>query len=193
MLYLLLKDEEVNTFLPWFPVKNMEETRAFYEKRLKNQEYYFAISTSISLSSNFLSTRRSVSSLMSIAFSLKSKVFIYFTASLVLHLDTPFWNAFPHRIKYINTVNSHAFTEGYEMMEYRVDDRELSASIFIPFVNRIWPGRYDAAKTQIALSKTRNISAYDDVLVGCLRILSDGYYLEQLRNCLSFRNTGGRE
>ncbi len=79
------------------------------------------------------------------------------------------------------------------MMEYRVDDRELSASIFIPFVNRIWPGRYDAAKTQIALSKTRNISAYDDVLVGCLRILSDGYYLEQLRNCLSFRNTGGRE
>ena len=90
MLYLLVKDEEVNTFLPWFPVKNMEETRAFYEKRLKNQEYYFAISTSISLSSNFLSTRRSVSSLMSIAFSLKSKVFIYFTASLVLHLDTPF-------------------------------------------------------------------------------------------------------
>lgn len=84
----------------------------------------------------------------------------------------------------MNTVNSHAFTEGYEMMEYRVDDRELSASIFIPFVNRIWPGRYDAAKTQIALSKTRNISAYDDVLVGCLRILSDGYYFGTITELL---------
>ena len=28
-LYLLLKDEEVNAFLPWFPVKNMEETKNF--------------------------------------------------------------------------------------------------------------------------------------------------------------------
>lgn len=42
-LYLLLKDEEVNAFLPWFPVKNREETRDFYEKRLANKEYYFAI------------------------------------------------------------------------------------------------------------------------------------------------------
>lgn len=45
----------------------------------------------------------------------------------------------------------------------RTDDRELNASIFIPFVNRIWPGRYDVAKTQVALSKTRDISAYDAV------------------------------
>lgn len=42
-LYLLLKDEEVNTFLPWFPVKTLEETRNFFEKRFKNQKYYFAI------------------------------------------------------------------------------------------------------------------------------------------------------
>lgn len=28
-LYLLLSDKEVNTFLPWFPVKNMEETKSF--------------------------------------------------------------------------------------------------------------------------------------------------------------------
>ena len=32
-LYLLLSDEEVNTFLPWYPVKNLEETKAFYEAR----------------------------------------------------------------------------------------------------------------------------------------------------------------
>lgn len=42
-LYLLLKDEEVNTFLPWFPVKNMEEAIDFYEKRFANKEYCFAI------------------------------------------------------------------------------------------------------------------------------------------------------
>ena len=29
-LYLLLKEEEVNTFLPWFPMKSMEETKDFY-------------------------------------------------------------------------------------------------------------------------------------------------------------------
>ncbi len=42
-LYLLLKDKEVNTFLPWFPVKDMEETKAFYEKHFKNKEYSFAV------------------------------------------------------------------------------------------------------------------------------------------------------
>ncbi len=42
-LYLLLKDETVNTFLPWFPVKNLEEARLFYEERFANQAYSFAI------------------------------------------------------------------------------------------------------------------------------------------------------
>lgn len=42
-LYLLLKDEDVNIFLPWFPVKSIEEAKEFYEKRLANKEYYFAI------------------------------------------------------------------------------------------------------------------------------------------------------
>lgn len=41
-LYFLLMDEDVNTFLPWFPVKNPEETRAFYEKRLAKKEYCYA-------------------------------------------------------------------------------------------------------------------------------------------------------
>lgn len=47
-LFLLLRDEEVNTFLPWFPVKNEEETRAFYEERFaahyaKEQSYAYAV------------------------------------------------------------------------------------------------------------------------------------------------------
>lgn len=32
-LFELLKDEEVNTFLPWFPLKNIEETEKFLDER----------------------------------------------------------------------------------------------------------------------------------------------------------------
>lgn len=42
-LYMILKDKEVNTYLPWFPVKSINETKAFYEKRILNKLYYFAI------------------------------------------------------------------------------------------------------------------------------------------------------
>lgn len=42
-LYQLLKDEQVNTFLPWFPTKNMEEAKAFYEKQIAGKKYYYAI------------------------------------------------------------------------------------------------------------------------------------------------------
>lgn len=31
-LFLILKDEEVNKFLPWYPMKDIEETRNFYKK-----------------------------------------------------------------------------------------------------------------------------------------------------------------
>ena len=30
-LYLILIDEEVNTFLPWFPLKSIEEAKTFFE------------------------------------------------------------------------------------------------------------------------------------------------------------------
>lgn len=70
-------------------------------------------------------------------------------------------------------------------MEYKVNDQELTASVFLPFVNRIWPGDYDMEKTQAALSKTINITVYDDqALVGCLRILSDGYYFGTITELL---------
>ena len=42
-LYQLLSDEEVNTFLPWFPIKTIEETYSFYEDRFKYDKYAFAI------------------------------------------------------------------------------------------------------------------------------------------------------
>lgn len=59
-------------------------------------------------------------------------------------------------------------------MEYRVDDKQLKASDFLSFVNQVWPGNYDVERTQNALARTLNITAYDNkMLVGCLRILSD--------------------
>lgn len=49
----------------------------------------------------------------------------------------------------------------------------------------MWPGDYDKEKTQDALSKTLNITAYDGkLLVGCLRILSDGYYFGTITELL---------
>lgn len=47
-LFLILKDEEVNRFLPWYPAKNLEETKWFYQERYASkyaqpQGYAYAI------------------------------------------------------------------------------------------------------------------------------------------------------
>ena len=70
-------------------------------------------------------------------------------------------------------------------MEYKVDDKGLDAAVVLPFVNRGWPGGYPMERTQAALSKTMNITAYDGkTLVGCLRILSDGCYFGTITELL---------
>ncbi len=70
-------------------------------------------------------------------------------------------------------------------MDYKVDDKGLNASMFISFVHQVWPGDYDMERTKSALSKTLNITAYDQKeLVGCLRILSDGYYFGTITELL---------
>ena len=45
-------------------------------------------------------------------------------------------------------------------MQYFVDDQTLKAEVFLAFVNQVWPGDYDLDKTQAALAKTLNITAY---------------------------------
>ena len=70
-------------------------------------------------------------------------------------------------------------------MEYRVDDRQLDAKLFVSFVNKVWKGNYNIERTEQALSKTINITAYDgDILVGCLRILTDGYFFGTITELL---------
>lgn len=79
-------------------------------------------------------------------------------------------------------------------MEFQVDNRELNAPDFLAFVNQIWPGDYDLAQTQAALERTLNITAQEDgKLVGCLRILSDGYFFGTITELLvlpSFQKQG---
>ena len=70
-------------------------------------------------------------------------------------------------------------------MEFKVDDRDLRAAVFLPFVQQIWPGNYDAARTETALARTINLTAYDGGrLVGCLRILTDGCYFGTITELL---------
>ena len=47
-LFLVLHDKEVNTFLPWYPVKNMTEAKKYYEaqyipKYIQSQSYAYAV------------------------------------------------------------------------------------------------------------------------------------------------------
>ena len=70
-------------------------------------------------------------------------------------------------------------------MEYKINDKELKANVFISFVNKVWKGQYNIEKAKVALSKTINITAYDgDLLVGCLRILTDGYFFGTITELL---------
>lgn len=62
-------------------------------------------------------------------------------------------------------------------IRFQADDRNLSAADFLSLAQRVWPGRYDVARTQEALRRTLNVTAWDEeLLVGCIRILSDGYF-----------------
>lgn len=47
-LFLILKDKDVNKFLPWYPIKNIDETKQFYMERYaakyaQPQAYAYAI------------------------------------------------------------------------------------------------------------------------------------------------------
>lgn len=70
-------------------------------------------------------------------------------------------------------------------MDYRVDDRALTAEAFLAFASQMWPGDYDVERTRAALTRTLNLTAYDGGrLVGCLRILTDGYFFGTITELL---------
>lgn len=74
------------------------------------------------------------------------------------------------------------------MIHYINDDKNLRSDIFIEMANQVWPGSYDTELMQKAISKTINITAWDnDKLVGCIRILSDGYLFGTISEILVLR------
>ena len=71
------------------------------------------------------------------------------------------------------------------MMNYKIDDKDINVKDFISFVNQIWKGEYDVLKTKNALTKTMNITAYDEEkFIGCIRILTDGYFFGTITGLL---------
>lgn len=70
-------------------------------------------------------------------------------------------------------------------MHYQVDDAALDAAAFLALANRVWPGDYNVEMTRQALARTLNITAYHQgQLVGCLRILTDGYFFGTITEVL---------
>lgn len=84
------------------------------------------------------------------------------------------------------------------MICYINDDKNLKSDVFLEMANQVWPGSYDAGLMQSAIDKTINITAWDQQkLVGCLRILTDGYLFGTISEILvlkEYRRQGiGRE
>jgi ribosomal protein S18 acetylase RimI-like enzyme len=62
-------------------------------------------------------------------------------------------------------------------IKYKTHDSSLDAVKFINMANQVWQGIYHQAYTDEALKKTINTTAWDnDTLVGCVRVLTDGYF-----------------
>ncbi|WP_281249443.1 GNAT family N-acetyltransferase [Fictibacillus arsenicus] len=66
-----------------------------------------------------------------------------------------------------------------------MNDNSLTAEVFLLLVNGVWQGDYNETLTHIALQKTMNITAWqNDRLVGCVRILTDGYFFGTISEIL---------
>jgi ribosomal protein S18 acetylase RimI-like enzyme len=62
-------------------------------------------------------------------------------------------------------------------VRYVVNDEGLPIEAFLDLVQRVWPGSYLPALAQQALRRTVNITAWHgEQLVGCVRLLTDGYF-----------------
>ncbi len=70
-------------------------------------------------------------------------------------------------------------------ISYKSDDSSLEANKFLQLVMAVWPGEFDATMTTIAIDRTINFTAWDGKkLVGCARLLTDGYFFSTLSEIL---------
>jgi ribosomal protein S18 acetylase RimI-like enzyme len=75
---------------------------------------------------------------------------------------------------------------------------DVSAEQFFELAQKTWPGSYSLPDVATALARTINIGAWDgDALVGCVRVLTDGYFFATIPEILvltAYRRQGiGRE
>jgi len=69
--------------------------------------------------------------------------------------------------------------------QYISDDKDLDVDTFINMANQVWPGMYHRQYTKEALGKTINTTVWDnDKLVGCVRVLTDGYFFGTITEIL---------
>ncbi len=71
-------------------------------------------------------------------------------------------------------------------IRYDPDERALAASEFIDLFRAVWNRPLDACQlVQAALQRTQNITARDDgELIGCLRLVTDGYFIAAVAEVL---------
>ena len=80
-----------------------------------------------------------------------------------------------------------------DVISYIANDASLKAVEFLELAQRTWPGDYDLARTERAIAGTINITARDDgALVGCVRILTDGYFFGTIPELLVDPSYQGR-
>ena len=48
-LFLILKDEEVNKFLPWYPMKDLEETKSFMKNDMRRNMHSHKLTIMLSV------------------------------------------------------------------------------------------------------------------------------------------------
>ena len=84
------------------------------------------------------------------------------------------------------------------MIEYVANDQRLTAEAFVALAQQVWPRAYETSQVALALTRTSSVSAWQDGrLVGCVRVLTDGYLFATIPEILvhpdSQRQGIGRE
>ena len=79
-------------------------------------------------------------------------------------------------------------------IRYVEGDGALTVVDFLALAQRVWPGRYEVESARAALGRTLNLTARSGSrLVGCVRLLSDGYFFTTITELLvdpDFRRQG---
>jgi len=75
---------------------------------------------------------------------------------------------------------------------YKTNDYKLDVVTFIQMANQVWQGTYNEQYTKEALQKTINTTAWDgEKLIGCVRVLTDGYFFGTITEILVLPNYQG--